>query len=163
VGPDIPRRLRSAGLWALEDHVLVSRAVGDPRWALVGGGLEPGESASEACQREFREEVGIDVRCERLAIVGDIIIRPNGRLAHDVCLYFIVTAVREVRARTSVASRETGLEVGWISLSQLGDAPLVPASLNDLIPRALASEKALYATYDCRLNPDERAGTSIWP
>ncbi len=159
----IPRRLRGAGLWVVDDHILMSSTEGHDRWGVVGGGVEPGESAYEACEREFREELGVAVRCERLAVVGDIIIRPDDRLEQDVCFYFEVTAARHVDGIPLVASQEPGLEVAWLPLTELGRFDLVPPSLDAVIPRALASDSAIYVTYDCRTNPDERSGTRIWP
>ena len=158
----IPRRLRGAGLWVMDDCILMSSTVGQERWALVGGGVEPGESAHQACEREFREELGVEVRCERLAIVGDIIIRPQGWLEQDVCFYFMVTASHHIGGAATVASRETGLDVAWIPLSELGLYALLPPSLDTLIPQALSSDGALYVTYDCRTDPDERRGTHVW-
>jgi len=162
MGPSIPLRMRGAGFLVVEDHLLVSRAEGDPRWGVIGGGLEPGESAYQACEREFREEVALDVRCNHLAIVGDIIIRPQDRLVQDVCFYFVVTAIQQVTSMAAVVSQESGVEVAWLPLTGLGLAPLVPASLGNLIPRALASGGTIYAAYDCRSHPDERAGTYTW-
>ena len=162
MSPSIPRRLRGAGLWVIDDHILMSSTVGHHRWAVVGGGVEPGESAYEACEREFREELGVEVRCERLAIVGDIIIRPQDRLEQDVCFYFVVAA-RDTTSSPTPASREPELEVAWIPLTQLGRFALLPPSLEFILPRALSSDAALYVTYDCRRDPDERSGTHIWP
>jgi 8-oxo-dGTP pyrophosphatase MutT (NUDIX family) len=56
--PSIPRRLRGAGLWGVDGHILKSSTLGHDRWAVVGGGVEPGEAAYQACEREFREELG---------------------------------------------------------------------------------------------------------
>ncbi len=158
----IPRRLRGAGLWVIDDHILMSSTAGRDRWALIGGGVESGESAYEACEREFREELGVDVRCERLAIVGDIIIRPNDRLEHDVSFYFLVSAPHHVGGRSTVASRESGLDVAWIPLTDLGRFALLPPSLDTVIPAALSRDAVLYVTCDCRRSPDERRGTRIW-
>jgi len=66
-------RLRGAGLW-VDGHILMESTRGHDLWGVVGGGVEAGESADQACEREFREEVGVDVRCQRLAIVADIVI-----------------------------------------------------------------------------------------
>lgn len=44
-----------------DGHVLTVRKQGTERFMLVGGKLEPGESAYDAALRETREEVGITV------------------------------------------------------------------------------------------------------
>ncbi len=44
-----------------DGHVLTVRKQGTERFMLVGGKLEPGESARDAALRETREEVGIEV------------------------------------------------------------------------------------------------------
>jgi 8-oxo-dGTP diphosphatase len=52
-----------------EDRVLMARRTIEPRrgyWTLPGGYVELGESAEEAAVREAKEEVGVDVRVERL-------------------------------------------------------------------------------------------------
>jgi 8-oxo-dGTP diphosphatase len=51
------------------DRVLMGRRTIEPRrgyWTLPGGYVELGESAEEAAVREAKEEVGVDVRVERL-------------------------------------------------------------------------------------------------
>jgi len=32
------------------------------KWALVGGGIEKGESPEEACKREIKEETGLEIK-----------------------------------------------------------------------------------------------------
>jgi 8-oxo-dGTP diphosphatase len=51
------------------ERVLMTRRTIEPRrgyWTLPGGYVELGESAEEAAVREAREEVGVDVRVDRL-------------------------------------------------------------------------------------------------
>ena len=62
-----------------------------------------------------------------------------------------------------VVSHEPGLEFAWVPLTELGRVTLVPPTLDILIRRALAGDLALYVNYDCRRDPDEQAGTHIWP
>src|SRR5262245_38480436 len=140
MGSAMPRRLRGAGLWVVDDHVLMESMVGHGRWGVVGGGVEPGETAYQACEREFREELAVEVRCGRLAIVGDIIIRPQDRVVHDVCFYFIVSAMHDPNGLPSVVSQEPGQEFAWIPIAELGRVTLVPPSLDTLIPQALAGD-----------------------
>ncbi len=48
------------------EQVLLTRRSDNGRWCLPGGGMDPGESAAEACAREVLEETGLIVRVGRL-------------------------------------------------------------------------------------------------
>jgi 8-oxo-dGTP pyrophosphatase MutT (NUDIX family) len=41
--------------------VLLTRRTDNGRWCLPGGGIDSGESAAEACEREALEETGLVV------------------------------------------------------------------------------------------------------
>ena len=38
-------------------------------WSVPGGKLEPGESLAEACQREIKEETGLDIEVKNIVAV----------------------------------------------------------------------------------------------
>jgi ADP-ribose pyrophosphatase YjhB (NUDIX family) len=46
--------------------LLLTRRSDNGQWCLPGGGMDAGESASEACIREVREETGLRVSISRL-------------------------------------------------------------------------------------------------
>src|SRR5688500_3051182 len=46
--------------------ILLTRRADNHRWCLPGGAVEPGESVTEACEREMWEETGLCVRVLRL-------------------------------------------------------------------------------------------------
>jgi ADP-ribose pyrophosphatase YjhB (NUDIX family) len=46
--------------------ILLTRRADNHRWCLPGGAMEPGESVTEACEREMWEETGLRVRIVRL-------------------------------------------------------------------------------------------------
>jgi 8-oxo-dGTP pyrophosphatase MutT (NUDIX family) len=46
--------------------VLLTQRTDNGRWCLPGGGMEPGESATEACIREVWEETSLQVTVRRL-------------------------------------------------------------------------------------------------
>jgi ADP-ribose pyrophosphatase YjhB (NUDIX family) len=63
-----------------DGRILLIRRTDNKYWSIPGGGLEPGESVSEATEREVREETGID--CEVTGLVG-IYSDPNHVAAYD--------------------------------------------------------------------------------
>lgn len=71
----------AAGCLFLDDQqrvLLVKPAYKEP-WEIPGGGVEPGESPREACKRELREELGIDVEPGRLLCVDHRPATADGR------------------------------------------------------------------------------------
>ena len=56
----------SAAMFDEHGRILLTRRADNGQWCLPGGGMEPGESAAEACEREVLEETGLSVRVRRL-------------------------------------------------------------------------------------------------
>lgn len=54
-----------------DGRVLLAREAADGLWTLPGGWADPGESPSQNCVREVREETGLEVRAVRLLAVYD--------------------------------------------------------------------------------------------
>lgn len=57
----------SAIIFDASDRILLTRRTDNGRWCLPGGGMDSGESASEAIIREVWEETGLQVEVDRLA------------------------------------------------------------------------------------------------
>ena len=72
-------------------------------WGLPGGALEFGESAQEACVREFLEETGLKVRMKSLLGVSTNFIQhyPNQDVAQAVTIEFVVELVEKVSEKIS--------------------------------------------------------------
>ena len=78
------------------DQVLLTRRADNGEWCLPGGAIDPGESAAEACTREFFEETGLRVRVRRLTGVysspDQLVVYPDGKAVQIVALNFEVQA-----------------------------------------------------------------------
>ena len=74
------------------EKILLTRREDNNQWCLPSGGMEPGESAGEACIREVDEETGLQVAIKRLIGVyttpHKLIVYPDGNKIQLVALCF---------------------------------------------------------------------------
>ncbi|MBE1875814.1 NUDIX hydrolase [Myceligenerans pegani] len=109
-----------------EGRVLMIHKTDNDRWALPGGGHEPGESISETVIREVTEETGYDVAVETLT---GTYTNPNHVMAYDdgeVRQQFSLA----FRARLLGGERRTSSEsdkVEWLLPGQIDDLNLHPS------------------------------------
>lgn len=93
------------------------------RWFLPGGGIEHGETPSDALRREIGEETGLEVETSSLlGVLSDTSRLPDGVLLHTIRLVY-----RVHRWRGSVRSELAGSsdEAAWFDPSSLEDAPVL--------------------------------------
>ena len=55
----------SAAIFDEQGRVLITKRRDNSQWCLPSGGVEPGESVAEGCEREVLEETGLSVRVKR--------------------------------------------------------------------------------------------------
>ena len=55
----------SAAIFDNQGRVLLTKRQDNGQWCLPSGGMDSGESAAEACEREVLEETGLSVRVKR--------------------------------------------------------------------------------------------------
>ena len=74
------------------EKILLTRREDNNQWCLPSGGMEPGESASEACIREVDEETGLQVTIKRLIGIyttpHELIVYQDGNKIQLVALCF---------------------------------------------------------------------------
>jgi ADP-ribose pyrophosphatase YjhB (NUDIX family) len=96
---------------------------GPIQWTIPGGGVEFGEQLQTTAKREFKEETGLDVVCESLLDVVEIIV-PE-RPYHSVGFYYQgrVTGGDLKQEMTRWGPRTPR----WFSLDELAEQPYHPA------------------------------------
>lgn len=94
-------------------NILLTRRSDNGAWCLPGGSIDPGETVAEACEREVREETGLEVRVARLTGVYSnrdrLVVYPDGNRVQVVALNFLV----EYRSGEPRLSRETSEVRFW--------------------------------------------------
>ena len=140
-----PLRVRSIVVGALivDGHVLAEEyaasAGHDSFLRLPGGGIEFGESAREALDREFAEELAATIDDAQPLGVSENIFDAHGRRGHEIVHAFQVRSARleslPRTARLPVLDGDTS--VGWYPLDALrrGELTLYPPSVIDLAQR----------------------------
>lgn len=80
-------RVRVAGILTTDDGILLiaHKKNDDIYWLLPGGGVDYGESLSEALVREFQEELNIEVSVSDLAFISDSIDPSGDRHVVNIC------------------------------------------------------------------------------
>lgn len=93
------------------EKILLTRREDNNQWCLPSGGMEPGESATEACIREVEEETGLQVTIKRLIGVyttpHELIVYQDGNKFQLVALCF-ETEIRGGELRLSCETTEYG-------------------------------------------------------
>ncbi len=100
------------------EKILMTQRSDNSRWCLPGGGMDPGESASETCIREVMEETGLEVRVIRLIGVyttPDMLIEyRDGNKIQPVTFSFEA----EVTGGELGLSDET-IDFGWYTVAEI--------------------------------------------
>lgn len=114
-----------------DGHVLTVRKRGTERFMLVGGKLEPGESARDAALRETREEVGL--RIESATLLGEFLSEAANEPGHSLhSTVFWVESDAEPVASAEIA------EVRWTPLRDHPD-DLAPMLEHHVLPVILST------------------------
>lgn len=94
-------------------------------WHLLGGGLNDGESLSEAIKREIKEESGIEVEITKsLGFDEDSESSKNGETTHYIFLAFLAKYISgEIKADDDIK------RLAWIEKNELAKIELTKHSL----------------------------------
>lgn len=131
---------RAAALMIHEDRLLVMRDRRNPYCYLPGGRVSFGETAEEALRRELLEEMGLDLKIERLAWVAETFFTDDMSREHfhEIGFYYVVDAadenlLRQGEAFEHIEDNGNQLKFSWIPLDAVPQAYLYPIFIRDCI------------------------------
>jgi ADP-ribose pyrophosphatase YjhB (NUDIX family) len=129
--------LRVVGVCVHDGHVLLHRSDRDDFWSLPGGRGEFLEPSAETIRRELREELGCDVRVERLLWVVENFFGAGAHRFHEIGLYYQLEILDRADLLDKAAVQygfegpDLGLAFRWFPLGQVGRLRLYPTFLRD--------------------------------
>ena len=77
---------RVAGILIHNGKVLLQRPTNDTGYAFPGGHVELGETNEETLIREFKEEIGVDIKVKEIKWVAEIFFPWGNKLCHQRCM-----------------------------------------------------------------------------
>ena len=123
--------------------ILLIRREDNGRWCLPGGGMDPGESAAEACVREVFEETGLQVKATKLVGIytsPDILVEyPDGNKIQPVAFSFEV----EITGGTLGLSDET-TEVGYFTIKEMENMDMMEHHVQRIYDALESLPEAIY-------------------
>ena len=78
---------RVAGILIHNGKVLLQKPTNDTGYAFPGGHVEFGETNEETLIREFKEEIGADIKVKEIKWVAEMFFPWGNKPCHQICLY----------------------------------------------------------------------------
>lgn len=132
---------RVAGICVQNGKVLLQKPTNDTAYAFPGGHVEFGETNEETLIREFKEEIGADVRVGELKWVAEIFFPWGSKTCHQICLYYMVEILNPeiptdgmFLATEHMEGREFDLEYHWVPIEEVKRLEVYPTQTPELLP-----------------------------
>lgn len=119
------------GLMQIGSEILLCRNKKKGYAYLPGGHVEPGESAAEACVREFLEETAMPITVVSPLLICEARFEQSGRPRHEFNVVFHVEHVQNAAlgsdgVKQAAVSQEAKIEFIWADLASVPDLDLRP-------------------------------------
>ena len=126
---------RVAGVWIEKDAVLLHRSINDSHWALPGGRVSMMEESKVAVEREFLEELGIQVQVEKFLWSTENFFKYKEENFHEIGFYYSISPVAAYKVNSEPFFGIEGerLVYQWMPIEKLEEIFLQPAFLKEAL------------------------------
>jgi len=128
---------RSVGVLIRNDKILVQRDKDGSEYALPGGHVKIGESSIDSLIREYKEETGADIICERLIWTEECFWEWNKKLTTTIAFYYLISLHNDtdIPDNGEFVSQKDNCDVvlGWLPLDKLKSLTIYPSFLKEKI------------------------------
>ena len=127
---------RVAGVLIRDGKLLVQREKDGAEYALPGGHVQSGETSAETLTREYSEETGADIVCERLIWVEECFWKWGKKDAHTLNFYYLISLKndRDIPDGYFAPQKDNdNVVLEWLSFDELAAVTVYPEFLTDKI------------------------------
>ena len=134
---------RVAGICVQNGKVLLQTTTGEDRsFAFPGGHVAFGETNEETLIREFKEEIGADIRVGDLKWVAEVFFPWGRKPCHQICLYYMVEILNPeipkdgvFLAKEHLEGRNFDLEYHWVAIEDVEKLEVYPTQPAQLLQK----------------------------
>lgn len=147
---------RVAGLLVHDGKILLQRPKDDTAYAIPGGHVALGETNEETLIHEFKEEINVDIRVDRLKWVGEIFFPWGGKPCHQICLFYSILLNENTNilldgafwGNEQLEDKSFKLEFSWININDIESIELYPIEAKKYLVNGLNQvEHFVYKEY----------------
>lgn len=131
--------VRVAGVLIQNGKLLVQRDADGTEYALPGGHIRLGETLEAALIREYQEETGAAITCQRMLWSEECFWAWKGKQNHNLTFYYRIAlddpAVLPDPGRFVPHKDNSRVVIGWLPLEELPNVTIYPAFIKQEISR----------------------------
>lgn len=131
--------LRVAGVLFKNGKLLVQRDADGTEYALPGGHVRAGETLEAALLREYAEETGAAIRCQRMLWSEECFWEWQGKKAHNITFYFLIDLcdgadIPDI-GRFVPHKDNSRVVIGWMPVEEIQRAVIYPEFIKQELHR----------------------------
>lgn len=131
---------RTVGILLRNEKILVQCDNGI--YALPGGHVKVGETSDETLIREYKEETGADILCDRLVWIEETFWKWDNKNAHGIVFYYLISLKDDDVPDDCFISQKDNCNITlkWISIEEMKHLEIYPTFIKskiEIIPQNL--------------------------
>jgi len=105
-------------------------------YALPGGHVSFGETSKETLIREIKEEISVEIDCDRLIWVEENFWKWGKKKAHNISLYYLVSLKNDADIPDDYCKKlndNKNVSIQWLSFNEIPHVTIYPQFIKDKI------------------------------
>ena len=125
---------RVAGVLIKNNSILLQKEKNGKEYAVPGGHVRAGETTEQSLIREYLEETGVDIICNRLCWVEETFWEWGDKNAHTITFYYLISLENdsELSVKASFPQKDNdNVVLEWVPLENIETIMVYPQFLKE--------------------------------